>query len=67
MEIEEAEDLYAVLGNLRAQMSDWSFYVISSHPEFEACFGAKAQRKRKLYNGMIACNYFQYPGPKPKN
>lgn len=67
LEIEEAEDLYAVLGNLRAQMSDWSFYVISSHPEFEACFGAKAQRKRKLYNGMIACNYFQYPGPKPKN
>ncbi|MGM9998686.1 MAG: class I SAM-dependent RNA methyltransferase [Candidatus Bruticola sp.] len=67
LDIEEAEYLYTVLGSLYKKMSDWSFYVISSHPDFEACFGSKAQRRRKLYNGMIACNYFQYLGPKPKN
>lgn len=65
LELQEAEDLYTVLGRICRSLPTWSHYIISSHPDFEACFGSKAARKRKLYNGMIACNYFQYPGPCP--
>ena len=65
LELEEAEDLYTLLGSYYKAMPTWSYYVIASHPDFEACFGTRAKRKRKLYNGLIACNYFQYPGPRP--
>ncbi|MEW6698744.1 MAG: class I SAM-dependent RNA methyltransferase, partial [Bacillota bacterium] len=33
--------------------------------EFEKHFGKKAEKKRKLYNGRVECNYYQYPGPRP--
>ena len=65
LELEEAEDLYTLLGSYYKAMPTWSYYVIASQPDFEACFGTRAKRKRKLYNGLIACNYFQYPGPRP--
>ncbi|MBQ7501098.1 class I SAM-dependent RNA methyltransferase [bacterium] len=67
LEMEEAEGLYEILGRIYEGMPTWSYYIISSHPEFEDFFAHKAYRKRKVYNGMIACNYFQYPGPKPPN
>ena len=34
--------------------------VISPDPEFESLFGRKADKRRKLYNGMIQCQYYQY-------
>ncbi len=43
----------------------WSFYVITSDLEFEQHFGQKANKKRKLYNGGILCNFYQYFGPRP--
>ena len=46
-------------------MSTWSIYVLTSHPDFVRNFGQRAARKRKLYNGMIECVYYQYPGPRP--
>ena len=36
-----------------------------SHPRFEALVNRKADRKRKLYNGRIQCNYYQFFGPPP--
>ena len=38
----------------------WRTLVLSSHTEFERCFGLPADKKRKLYNGMIKCDLFIY-------
>ena len=56
----EAEALYAAFGKAYAASEHWSLCLICSHPEFETAFGAKADKKRKLYNGMIRCDLFQY-------
>lgn len=61
----EAEALYREMRQVFAGLDTWSFYIITSHPDFERIFGRKADKKRKLYNGRIQCNYFQYYGPKP--
>ena len=60
LEKKEAEALYAAFGRAYAAAEHWSLYLICSHPEFETAFGAKADKKRKLYNGMIRCDLFQY-------
>ena len=44
----------------------WKQYIITSEPEFERHFGRKADKKRKLYNGMIQCNYYMYLGDMAK-
>jgi putative N6-adenine-specific DNA methylase len=43
----------------------WSFYVLTSHPNFERLFGRRADKKRKLYNGRIECYLYQFFGPRP--
>ena len=60
LEKREAEALYAAFGKAYAAAEHWSLYLICSHPEFEIAFGQKADKKRKLYNGMIRCDLFQY-------
>ena len=65
LEKSEAEDLYALLGGKCQALETWSHYVISPNPDFEKFFGMKAARRRKLYNGLIPCHYYQFPGPKP--
>lgn len=61
MERKEAEGLYAAFGRAwRAIPEGWSLYLLSSHTEFERTFGKKADKKRKLYNGMLKCDLFQY-------
>jgi putative N6-adenine-specific DNA methylase len=64
-EREEVENLYRKMGEVFGQLDTWSHYIISSHPDFEKLFGKKADKKRKLYNGRIQCNYYQYFGPRP--
>ncbi|HHW00139.1 MAG TPA: class I SAM-dependent RNA methyltransferase [Clostridiaceae bacterium] len=61
----EVEKLYRLMGNVFKKFDTWSFYIITSHPEFERLFGRKADKKRKLYNGRILCNYYQFFGPPP--
>ena len=63
LEKREAEALYAAFGKAYAAAEHWSLYLICSHPEFETAFGQKADKKRKLYNGMIRCDLFQYRRP----
>ena len=65
MEREEAEEIYAVMGQVFATLQTWSVYAISSNPDFEYFYGRKAERRRKVYNGMMQCTYYQYPGPRP--
>ena len=60
LEKQEAEALYAGFGAALARCRGWQLYLLSSHTEFERCFGRKADKKRKLYNGMIKCDLFMY-------
>ena len=63
MEKEEAERLYRAFGAAWAKTENWQLYLLSSHTEFERCFGRQADKKRKLYNGMIKCDLFMYLKP----
>lgn len=64
-EIKECEQLYREIGVNFAKFDRWSYYIITSNENFERLFGKKANKKRKLYNGMIKCNLYQYFGEKP--
>ena len=60
MEKQEAEALYRCFGAAWQKSENWSLYLLSSHTEFERTFGRTADKKRKLYNGMIKCDLFMY-------
>ena len=60
MEQQSAQRLYAALGRHLKYADGWKKYVITSEPEFEHYFGKRADKKRKLYNGMIKCDYYMY-------
>lgn len=64
-EKEEVHLLYKDLGAKFNEFSTWSVYVITAEEEFEKLYGKKADRKRKLYNGRIKVDYYQYFGPRP--
>ena len=65
---QSAQQLYAALGRRLRGATGWKQYIITSEPEFEHYYGRRADKKRKLYNGMIQCNYYMYfqraAGPK---
>ncbi len=60
MEKEQAQELYRGFGQALEKCSGWQLYLLSSHTEFERCFGKPADKKRKLYNGMIKCDLYMY-------
>ena len=60
MEKAEAEKLYRAFGAAFFKTSGWKAYILSSHTEFERTFGRPADKKRKLYNGMIKCELYMY-------
>ena len=60
MEKQEAETLYREFGKAYLNSENWKLYLLSSHTEFERTFGKCADKKRKLYNGMIKCDLFMY-------
>jgi len=60
---QEAERLYRDMGRAFAELAPWQIYIITSHPQFERFFGRRADKIRKLYNGMIPCNLYQYFKP----
>ncbi|MCA9047330.1 MAG: class I SAM-dependent RNA methyltransferase [Planctomycetaceae bacterium] len=62
---EEVKAVYRVMGQVFASFDTWSLYVLTSHREFERYFGRRAQRRRKLYNGRLECQFYQFPGPRP--
>lgn len=67
MEKQEAEELYRDFGRAAEGLpSGWRMNLLSSHTEFERTFGRKADKKRKLYNGMIKCDLFQYDAKRGK-
>ena len=62
LEQQSAQRLYAALGRHLKYADGWKKYIITSEPEFEHYFGRRADKKRKLYNGMIKCDYYMYLG-----
>ena len=64
-DLPDVEKLYREMGKVFNQLDTWSYYILTSHPEFEKLFGKKASKKRKLYNGKIKVDYYQYYGPNP--
>ena len=55
-----AEELYTVMGQRFKEGCGRKYYIISPHDEFERFFGREADKRRKLYNGMIKCQLFMY-------
>ncbi len=58
-------ELYRELGERFRALDSWSAYIITAYEEAERYLGGKADRNRKIYNGMIKTYFYQYIGPKP--
>ncbi|MBQ8859194.1 MAG: class I SAM-dependent RNA methyltransferase [Clostridia bacterium] len=56
----EVERLYRELGEHFRSLAPWQVYVITSHPQFEKFYGRRADKVRKLYNGMLPCFFYQF-------
>lgn len=66
--LEDKKDLpalYQKIGEAYARLDAWSMYVITSYEDAERYIGKKADKNRKLYNGMIRTYFYQFLGPKP--
>ncbi|MBQ8803015.1 MAG: class I SAM-dependent RNA methyltransferase [Tyzzerella sp.] len=66
--LEEKKDLpplYREFGDSFKNLDDWSAYVITSYEDTEKYFGRKADKNRKIYNGMLKTYFYQFLGPKP--
>lgn len=61
----EVENLYMEIGKLFRELDTWSVYILTSNENFERLYGKKADRKRKLFNGRIKVDYYQFYGPRP--
>ncbi len=60
LDVRAAEELYKVMGDVFERRRGLSYYVISPHEEFEKFFASPADKRRKLYNGMIKCQVYMY-------
>ena len=66
--LEEKEDLpklYEQIGKAFEGLDSWSLYMITSYEDTERYIGRKADKNRKIYNGMIKTYFYQFMGPKP--
>lgn len=66
-EVEVIEEMIGDMGQMFSQYPTWSVYMLSSMEGFEKLYGQKATKKRKLYNGFIRTDLFQFWGERPKN
>ncbi len=66
--LREAETLYRGMGKQFAKLEPWQIYVITAHDGFEKLYGRRADKVRKLYNGMLPCYFYQFfKKQEPKN
>jgi len=56
----DVETLYKEIGEHFRSLAPWQVYIITSHPYFERLYGKRADKIRKLYNGMLECRLYQY-------
>jgi putative N6-adenine-specific DNA methylase len=64
-EKEQLPALYQTIGERFRALDSWSMYLITSYEDAEKAIGRKADKNRKIYNGMMKTYYYQYLGPKP--
>lgn len=64
-EKEALPQLYRAFGESFRRLDSWSAYMITSYEEAEKHFGRKADKNRKIYNGMLKTYFYQFQGPKP--
>ena len=57
--------IYRTLGERYRQLDSWSLYMITSYEDAQQMIGRKADKNRKIYNGMLKTYYYQFMGPKP--
>lgn len=62
---DELPKLYKILGERYAQLDEWSMYIISAWEDAQKYLGHKADKNRKIYNGMMKAYFYQYRGAKP--
>ena len=64
---EHVHQLYQQMGKLYQPLTSWSKYILTSDLQFEQFYGIKATKRRKLYNGSLRTDFFQYWGKKIRN
>ena len=57
--------IYRTLGERYRQLDSWSLYMITSYEDAQQMIGRKADKNRKIYNGMLKTYYYQFLGPRP--
>lgn len=62
---ENLSKLYGVIGERYMALDSWSMYLITSYERAEEAIGRKADKNRKIYNGMMKTYFYQFMGPKP--
>ncbi|WP_312643709.1 class I SAM-dependent RNA methyltransferase [Hydrogenoanaerobacterium sp.] len=67
LEVKDAQRIYKTMGEVFERRKFLNYYVISPDEQFEELFGSGADRRRKLYNGMIKCQLFMYFKGQPEN
>ncbi|WBY63439.1 MAG: UPF0020 domain-containing protein [Thermocaproicibacter melissae] len=60
LDLRAAEEIYRTMGKVFVPRRGWSYSFITPDETFEKCFGRRAAKRRKLYNGMIRCQYYMY-------
>jgi putative N6-adenine-specific DNA methylase len=60
LDLKAAQELYRTMGKVFERKHGWNYTIISPDETFEECFGRKADRRRKLYNGMMKCQVYMY-------
>lgn len=60
LDLQQANELYRMMGEKFDKKHGWSYYIISPSEQFESLFGRRADKRRKLYNGMIKCQLYMY-------
>ena len=65
MDKSDVGELYRVLGERYKALDSWSMYIISSYEKAESDIGRKADKNRKIYNGMMKTYFYEFRGPKP--
>lgn len=64
-EKEALPKLYKEMADAFNKLDSWSYFVITSYEDIEKLIGRKANRNRKVYNGMLKTYFYQFMGPKP--
>jgi putative N6-adenine-specific DNA methylase len=57
--------LYKLIGRVYNDLDSWSMFLITGYEEAENFIGRKADKNRKIYNGMLKSYLYEYMGPKP--